>query len=61
MNSAFGSVHPVTSFSYYAGVITFGMLLFHPVFLLTSLAAITVIIVIHGEGSGCLSCFLIMF
>ncbi|MGG1633175.1 energy-coupling factor transporter transmembrane component T [Paenibacillus sp. NRS-1760] len=50
MNSAFGSVHPVTSFSYYAGVITFGMLLFHPVFLLTSLAAITVIIVIHGEG-----------
>ncbi|OME86582.1 hypothetical protein BK120_06455 [Paenibacillus sp. FSL A5-0031] len=50
MNSAFGSVHPVTSFSYYTGVITFGMLLFHPVFLLTSLAAITVIIVIHGEG-----------
>ncbi|WP_054024026.1 energy-coupling factor transporter transmembrane component T [Bacillus sp. FJAT-28004] len=50
MNSAFGSVHPVTSFSYYAGVISFSMLLFHPAFLVTSLVAITVIIVIHGEG-----------
>jgi len=50
MNSAFGSVHPVTSFSYYAGVISFSMLLFHPIFLVASLAAITLVIVIHGEG-----------
>jgi energy-coupling factor transport system permease protein len=50
MNNAFGSVHPITSFSYYAGVISFSMLFFHPAFLVTSLAAIMVIIVIHGEG-----------
>lgn len=50
MNNAFSSIHPITSFSYYAGVITFSMLLFHPIFLMTSLAAITAIIVIHGEG-----------
>ncbi|MEV5028884.1 energy-coupling factor transporter transmembrane component T [Paenibacillus sp. LPE1-1-1.1] len=50
MNNAFFSAHPITSFCYYAGVIAFGMLLFHPVFLVTSIAALTAIIVIHGEG-----------
>jgi energy-coupling factor transport system permease protein len=50
MNTAFGSVHPITSFSYYAGAIAFSMLLFHPLFLVTLLALVTLVIIIHGEG-----------
>lgn len=43
MTSGFRSLHPVTLFLFYGGVLLCGMLLFHPVFLITGIVLLLVL------------------
>ncbi|MED4731064.1 energy-coupling factor transporter transmembrane component T [Aneurinibacillus migulanus] len=51
MNGGFASLHPVPCMIYYAGVILFSMLLFHPVFLLTAVVVIVMLNLLHNSGN----------
>ncbi|MBT2288332.1 energy-coupling factor transporter transmembrane protein EcfT [Paenibacillus albidus] len=50
MNGGFRSVHPSVALLYYAGLLLFAMLLFHPLYLLTELAAVAVLLLLQGQG-----------
>ncbi len=49
MSGGFSSLHPAVCFAYYVGVLLLGMLLLHPLFLLT---AITILIVLQFYHDG---------
>lgn len=51
MNGGFASLHPALCMIYYAGVILFSMLLFHPVFLLTAVVVIVMLNLLHNSGN----------
>ncbi|MCR4435118.1 MAG: energy-coupling factor transporter transmembrane component T [Clostridiales bacterium] len=50
MDRGFSSVHPAVCFTYYIFIILFAMLLFHPVYLLLSIAAQAAFLLLHGRG-----------
>lgn len=50
MSSGFRAMHPAVAFLYYGGLILFAALLFHPVFLLTELAGVIVLLLLQGQG-----------
>ncbi|WP_379132171.1 energy-coupling factor transporter transmembrane component T [Paenibacillus sp. sgz500958] len=53
--SGFQSMHPSVTFVYYAGLLLFTALLFHPLFLFTELAGVLVLLLMQGEGRRLLS------
>jgi energy-coupling factor transport system permease protein len=50
MNSGFRSMHPTVALTYYAGLLLFTTLLFHPLFLLTELAGVVGLLLFQGQG-----------
>ncbi|MBY9077460.1 energy-coupling factor transporter transmembrane protein EcfT [Paenibacillus sp. HN-1] len=48
--SGFRSMHPAVTIVYYAGLLAFTLLLFHPLFLITEIAALTGLLVLQGQG-----------
>lgn len=50
MNSGFRALHPITLFLFYGGLLLSGMLLFHPVFLLTGIILLIVLISIQKHA-----------
>ncbi|WP_379154312.1 energy-coupling factor transporter transmembrane component T [Paenibacillus sp. sgz5001063] len=54
MNSGFRSMHPSVALVYYAGLLLFATLLFHPLFLATEIAGVTLLLVLQGQGRGLL-------
>ena len=50
MDRGFSSVHPFVCFTYYFLIIVFAMLLFHPVYLLLSLAAAIIYNILFDKG-----------
>ncbi len=50
MTSGFRALHPVTLFLFYGGLLLCGMLLFHPVFLLTGIVLLVSLIVMQKHG-----------
>lgn len=48
--SGFRSMHPAVLAVYYAGLLLFTLLLFHPVFLLTEIAALLGLLLLQGQG-----------
>ncbi|OKP94517.1 energy-coupling factor transporter transmembrane component T [Paenibacillus sp. P32E] len=54
MSSGFRSMHPSVALVYYAGLLLFAALLFHPLFLATEIAGLTFLLVLQGQGRGLL-------
>lgn len=50
MTSGFRALHPITLFLFYGGLLLSGMLLFHPVFLLTGIVLLIVLISIQKHA-----------
>lgn len=50
MSNGFGSVHPSVALLYYVGLLLFATLLFHPLFLLTEIAAVLSLLLLQGQG-----------
>ncbi|MBW4082342.1 energy-coupling factor transporter transmembrane component T [Paenibacillus sp. S150] len=50
MNSGFRSMHPSVALVYYAGLLLFAALLFHPLFLATEIAGLSLLLVLQGQG-----------
>lgn len=50
MNSGFRAMHPSVALLYYAGLLLFAALLFHPLFLVTEIAGILGLLLLQGEG-----------
>jgi len=50
MSSGFRSMHPSVILLYYAGLLLFATLLFHPLFLLTELAGVVILLLLQGQG-----------
>lgn len=48
--SGFRSMHPSVAVVYYAGLLLFTLLLFHPVFLLTEILALLGLMLLQGQG-----------
>lgn len=51
MNPVFRRLHPFTCFTFYLGFILLSMILLHPLFLLTGIMGIIIMINLHGGGS----------
>jgi energy-coupling factor transport system permease protein len=49
MNGGFRSLHPLTCVLYYAGAIALGMVMTHPLFILTLIGLTALLIALHGE------------
>ncbi len=49
VKSAFASVHPIVSFLYYVGVIILCMTMLHPIFLLSAIVLLLVLLSRHGS------------
>ncbi|WP_410513642.1 energy-coupling factor transporter transmembrane component T [Paenibacillus sp. BR2-3] len=50
MNNGFRSMHPSVVLLYYAGLLLFATLLFHPIFMLTELGAVIGLLILQGQG-----------
>ncbi|QQZ63440.1 hypothetical protein JI735_13830 [Paenibacillus sonchi] len=50
MSSGFRAMHPSVALLYYAGLLLFATLLFHPLFLATELAGLILLLVLQGQG-----------
>lgn len=50
MSSGFRSMHPVVVLLYYAGLLLFALLIFHPLFLITEIAGLLVLLLLQGQG-----------
>ncbi|MHA6532903.1 energy-coupling factor transporter transmembrane component T [Paenibacillus sp. BAC0078] len=50
MNSGFRSMHPSVALVYYAGLLLFAVLVFHPLFLATEIAGLAVLLLLQGQG-----------
>jgi energy-coupling factor transport system permease protein len=50
MNSGFRSMHPSVALLYYAGLLLFAVLVFHPLFLATEIAGLLVLLLLQGQG-----------
>lgn len=50
MNSGFRAMHPSVALLYYAGLLVFAALLFHPVFLVTEIAGLLGLLLLQGQG-----------
>lgn len=50
MNSGFRSMHPSVALLYYAGLLLFAALLFHPLFLVTEIAGLLGLLLLQGQG-----------
>ncbi|MEK3875425.1 energy-coupling factor transporter transmembrane component T [Paenibacillus sp. FSL M7-0420] len=50
MSSGFRSMHPVVALLYYAGLLLFALLVFHPLFLATEIAGLLALLLLQGQG-----------
>ncbi|MFE4713128.1 energy-coupling factor transporter transmembrane component T [Paenibacillus sp. NPDC056722] len=50
MSSGFRSMHPTVAIVYYAGLVLFAALLFHPVYLMTELIGVLGLLLLQGQG-----------
>lgn len=50
MSSGFRSMHPVVALLYYAGLLLFTLLVFHPLFLATEIAGLLALLLLQGQG-----------
>ncbi|ETT52329.1 energy-coupling factor transporter transmembrane component T [Paenibacillus sp. FSL P4-0338] len=50
MSSGFRSMHPVVALLYYAGLLLFTLMIFHPLFLATEIAGLLVLLLLQGQG-----------
>ncbi|WNS41329.1 energy-coupling factor transporter transmembrane component T [Paenibacillus sp. MMS20-IR301] len=50
MSSGFRSMHPAVALLYYAGLLLFALLVFHPLFLVTEIAGLLVLLLLQGQG-----------
>lgn len=50
MSGGFRAMHPSVALLYYAGLLLYAAVLFHPVFLLTELAALLGLLLLQGQG-----------
>ncbi|ASA25970.1 energy-coupling factor transporter transmembrane component T [Paenibacillus donghaensis] len=50
MSGGFRAVHPAVALMYYGGLLLFAAVLFHPLFLLTQIAALLVLLLMQGQG-----------
>ncbi|MFB5677535.1 energy-coupling factor transporter transmembrane component T [Paenibacillus terreus] len=60
MNGGFRSLHPAALFLYYMCAVLFGMLLSHPVFLMTEICLLTGLIIMQKQGRALLRMLLYM-
>lgn len=50
MSSSFRSMHPAVALLYYAGLLLFALLVFHPLFLAAEIAGLLVLLLLQGQG-----------
>lgn len=50
MSSGFRAMHPAVALLYYAGLLLFAALLMHPLFLITELAGVVILLLLQGQG-----------